>query len=466
MRTQLPVTTQPSSVVRVFDENWPRERAPLGILSQGQGLGGGNESRQKRRKVAGGAEEREPQEFSSGTTEVMRKRGRTALGDFFAREGRWSCGGGGEEQPAPATSRDWAHPTSEVTAVAAAAAAAVTPHDTHASTGWSVHGNGAAAAATELGSPLQARDQLARNSAPVPRKMPRVVLGQRAYTAEVNPNELSHMVHFFLCQMRAQCERLLGAATAAAFDAEMARLDPSRGSGACNRQTPRIHLCGGQNALGGAVTPLGGAGLRVADDVVAQGYLMSQFFAKAARGDKWVPWHTVLGAHERYLQKRVYSHRNLSESDRFVLMFAFSGSREMPLFDSLFQPLLWDANAGEAAALSKLRKLLHEPARALRRGGRWHRKYARYRASGRRLHTTCYTIHPPAGCAGDEFTFFIVDHTRRYIELGQRIWKLVDPQRNHQLPPPPPSPSLEQLAAVLRREPGIGPTLTKVTTFP
>jgi hypothetical protein len=210
------------------------------------------------------------------------------------------------------------------------------------------------------------------------------------------------MIHFFLCQMRAQCDRLLGNTYADAFDMEMARLDPERGS----------------------------------DDVVAQDYLMAEFFAKAARGDKWVPWHTVLGTHESYLHERVYSHRNLSEADRFVLMFAFSGSRELPLFDSLFQPLLQRANAGEPPAVAELHALLHQPATALKRGGDWHQKYVKYRAAGNRLHTTCYTIHPPAGCSGEEFTFFIVDHTKRYIELGQQVWMLVDPrqqQLNRQL---------------------------------
>ena len=31
------------------------------------------------------------------------------------------------------------------------------------------------------------------------------------------------------------------------------------------------------------------------------------------------------------LQEKVYSYRNISEADRFALMFAFSGSRELPL---------------------------------------------------------------------------------------------------------------------------------------
>jgi hypothetical protein len=247
-----------------------------------------------------------------------------------------------------------------------------------------------------------------------------------ADAATLDPLELSHMIHFFLCQMRAQCDRLLGNTYADAFDMEMARLDPERGS----------------------------------DDVVAQDYLMAEFFAKAARGDKWVPWHTVLGTHESYLHERVYSHRNLSEADRFVLMFAFSGSRELPLFDSLFQPLLQRANAGEPPAVAELHALLHQPATALKRGGDWHQKYVKYRAAGNRLHTTCYTIHPPAGCSGEEFTFFIVDHTKRYIELGQQVWMLVDP-RQQQLNRTPP-PTLQQLADVLRAHKGIGPTLTKM----
>jgi hypothetical protein len=43
--------------------------------------------------------------------------------------------------------------------------------------------------------------------------------------------------------------------------------------------------------------------------------------------------------------------------------------RELPLFDTLYQPLLARVDNGDAAARAELDELLHQPANALRRGG-------------------------------------------------------------------------------------------------
>ena len=36
------------------------------------------------------------------------------------------------------------------------------------------------------------------------------------------------------------------------------------------------------------------------------GKAMNKFFQTSARGDRWVPWHTVLCDHEKYLQEKIY----------------------------------------------------------------------------------------------------------------------------------------------------------------
>jgi hypothetical protein len=63
-------------------------------------------------------------------------------------------------------------------------------------------------------------------------KMPMVSF-QRASTAgdeQPYEEEVLHMLHFFLCQLRAQCEKILGEEVTRRFDAEMQRLDPKIGS--------------------------------------------------------------------------------------------------------------------------------------------------------------------------------------------------------------------------------------------
>jgi hypothetical protein len=59
-----------------------------------------------------------------------------------------------------------------------------------------------------------------------------MVAFQRSSTGDEQPyeEETLHMLHFFLCQLRAQCEKILGAEVAQRFDAEMHRLDPELGS--------------------------------------------------------------------------------------------------------------------------------------------------------------------------------------------------------------------------------------------
>ena len=42
--------------------------------------------------------------------------------------------------------------------------------------------------------------------------------------------EVLHMLHFFLCQLRAQCEKRLGDDVVKRFDAEMERIDPEVGA--------------------------------------------------------------------------------------------------------------------------------------------------------------------------------------------------------------------------------------------
>ena len=74
-------------------------------------------------------------------------------------------------------------------------------------------------------------------------------------------------------------------------------------------------------------------------------------------GDKWVPWHTVLCEHEIYIHGTI-KRLPVSDEERLRLVFAFSASRFVPLFDSVLLPFH--------------RELLDDTAHATRRDGELH----------------------------------------------------------------------------------------------
>jgi len=138
---------------------------------------------------------------------------------------------------------------------------------------------------------------------------------------------------------------------------------------------------------------------------------MGRFFEGPAKGEKWVPWHTVLGDHERYIYEHIYSLpgtlRSLSppmlrchavralifsplvnalpgytDREKFVLMFMFRGSSYIPLFEALFMPIL--KALGSEGVPSCLAKSLiwgteKDPRAAYSRGSVLHQAFQSYR---------------------------------------------------------------------------------------
>jgi hypothetical protein len=188
--------------------------------------------------------------------------------------------------------------------------------------------------------------------------------------------EVSHMLLFFTLQVRAQCHSILGCG--AEFDAELARIDPEHGG----------------------------------RDVIALEYAMEQFFAFKARDDKWVPWHTVLGMHERYIQEKLHAGLpHLTVEEKYLLHFVFRSTSWIPLFDAIVLPLFCAPGADvlDSEAHRTWKALLWNPVEAYRRGGALQLSFDRYRAiPGNKLHTTSYLCRPPLGASGDAFTRYII----------------------------------------------------------
>ncbi|KAH8045316.1 ubiquitinyl hydrolase [Aureococcus anophagefferens] len=129
-------------------------------------------------------------------------------------------------------------------------------------------------------------------------------------------------------------------------------------------------------------------------------------------------------ASTRYLLEVVYALPRLeSERDRCILGYAFSGSREIELFERLLRPLFEAGASDDDAALG--RSLLDDPHAALRRDGELHQRYAAYRAEGnKKLHTTDYSCYPDKDSSGDEYVCHIIDRTARFTRSA-RIYALL-----------------------------------------
>lgn len=216
--------------------------------------------------------------------------------------------------------------------------------------------------------------------------------------AQYDADEAAHLVYFAFLQLRAEYAEIV------------AREDLGDG-GRCSSLRRSAYDAFDREA----------AKTCPSDDFKSCGPLVEAFLTgPCAKGDKWMPWHCCLGAHERYLLHVVRRLPLLKdERSRSVVTFAFSGSRDIELFESLLRPL-FETNASDAdAALGQL--LATQPLEALKRGGVLSQRYEVYRRRGRKLHTTCYQCHPPRGAAGDEFVHYIVDRTARFASLGLRV---------------------------------------------
>jgi len=253
--------------------------------------------------------------------------------------------------------------------------------------------------------------------------------------------EVSHMLQFFVCQVRAEYAEIVAASSEEASE----RCGASRRAAYDEFDAELRRYCAARD-------------LEWRDVASCEPFMRLFLLGRCARGDKWMPWHTALGAHERYILGVV---RRLvaSERDRHALTYAFSGSREIDLFEHVFRPLYDDDASPDDARLGRL--VLDDPAAAFARDGELHRRLLEYRRRGKRLHTTAYSCHPPRGSSGDEFVFYILDRTRRFVEIGHAAFDILADALDAPLRTDGPDlrARLERKLMSCRE---IGPTMTKM----
>lgn len=267
--------------------------------------------------------------------------------------------------------------------------------------------------------------------------------------------EVSHMLQFFLCQIRAEHAEIV----AAPSENPEERCGPSRRSAydEFDQELQRFSESTGDLSV------------EWRDLASCEPFMKEFLLGKCARGDKWMPWHSALGTHERYILEVVNQLPLLaSEREKYSLAYAFSGSRQIELFETLIRPMFENGASVEDRKLGRL--IIEDPDTAFARDGPMHRRYAEYRKRGKRLHTTAYSCHPPRGASGDEFVFYVVDRTRRFVHIGHDAFECIKPSlqdsRQLQSDPAARKRSGAELRANLERKlmsfREIGPTMTKM----
>lgn len=236
------------------------------------------------------------------------------------------------------------------------------------------------------------------------------VAGDRAPERADSPvaAEVAHMIQFFLCQLRWQYGKIVSEdGSFSAFDAEMLTIDPGLG----------------------------------AADVASCAALMDAFFRGPARGDRWVPWHTVTCDQELFLMKSIRSHPALAEDERCLACFAFTACRCVPLWKEIVVPYLASPLSPDFFAL----------------GSPFHERLVAYRRRGHKLHTSAFNCYPPRGASGDAFVDFIADRHVHFAKIGQETAGLIRSRpdlRGERL--------MDALDKLFRSYNRVGPTMSKV----
>lgn len=222
--------------------------------------------------------------------------------------------------------------------------------------------------------------------------------------------ELGHMIQFFLCQLRWQYGMVVSEkGDFDAFDAEMSLLDHEMGS----------------------------------RDVASCTSLMADFFRGPARGDRWVPWHTVTCDQELFLMQRVRRLSQLSEEERCMACFAFSACRCLPLWEEIVVPYLQSPLEPSFFA----------------QGSSFHARLVEYRKRGHKLHTSAFNCYPPRGASGDAFVDFIADRHVHFAAIGRAAYPLLSSKKPNAPRGPKLMDALDRLFRSFRR---VGPTMSKV----
>ena len=135
------------------------------------------------------------------------------------------------------------------------------------------------------------------------------------------------------------------------------------------------------------------------------------------KNEKWVPFHTVLGVHEKFVVEKIH-HADEKQWDayrRFVLMFIFRSHCKVELFEEVQRQHF------------KKESFWKNPSAAFEKGSPMHKDIKQYRAKGNSLQTSCFLIIPERLVKNDNDNIVInlLLRTQRLINLAEKLWPVV-----------------------------------------
>jgi hypothetical protein len=159
------------------------------------------------------------------------------------------------------------------------------------------------------------------------------------------------------------------------------------------------------------------------EDVAAKA-LWPKFEKMAARNlgknEKWVPFHTVLGVHEKFLVEHVHHGKVPWWTDyhRWIALFIFRAHCKCNMFTEVQMPFLQDKKFWtNLAALKK----------GFNSGSKMHTAIRKFSKQGNKLQTGCFLIIPERLVKDDKENQILnlLLRTQRCIDLADDLWKVV-----------------------------------------
>jgi len=165
--------------------------------------------------------------------------------------------------------------------------------------------------------------------------------------------------------------------------------------------------------------------------------------------ERWVPYHTILGVHEKFVVEAIHANQKWNEKQRFIAMFIFRAHCKRDLFTKAQLPIM----------LSK--SFWQDPIKAFQPGGSMEKSILKYRkATGKPLLTSCFRIIPARVLKDDTENLVrsITNRSMNLIEVAELAFPIMKDAKRK------PLEKLNAISKLVIDARGLGDTWAKMLT--